>query len=337
MRRLSIQPCGGQRLNRGVTPAAPTCCGLSLAAWIALAASAQPANAQTSAPSDSRAQQQSQFPQAQQASPQLPASGSPSGAQTSLPSAPNQEDALENPVLEEADEDDEVTGLESRIAFTYDYAGFDGGASGDYLRLEWVQAFGPGKRLAVKVEFPYFIHFDGGANEPNANGVGDTLVEFAAMLGKTEKFEHAAAVEVTAPSASDRLVRSEVLGAEGETVIRAAWGFSAQVTEHTLLSGNLGYNKAVHARYGPETINEIEPELILSQAFGKRVGSYLEWNTYYDFTESKWAQAMKVGIEFLLDRKEKWSLSPYFAFALNDFAREMDFRNNAGVYLSRHF
>jgi hypothetical protein len=335
MRQLSLLPC---RAPNRAAPTGLACCSVFLAAWVALLTSAQQANAQTSAPSgDLTAPQQSQFPQAQQASPQLPASGSPSGAQTSLPSAPSQEDALENPVLEQADEDDKVTGLESRIAFTYDYAGFDGGASGDYLRFEWVQAFGPGKRLAVKVEFPFFIRFDGGAGEPNANGVGDTLVEFAAMLGKGEKFEHAAAVEVTAPSASDSLVRLGVLGGEGETVIRVAWGFSAQVTPHTLLSGDLGYNKAVHARYGPETINEIEPELILSQAFGKRVGGYLEWNTYYDFTASQWAQAMKVGIEFVLDRREKWSVAPYFAFALNDFAREMDFRNNAGVYLSRHF
>jgi hypothetical protein len=254
-----------------------------------------------------------------------------------VPAALRHEDALENPVLEEADEEEKVTELKSRVAFTYDYAGFGGGSSGNCLRLEWVQAFGPGKRLAVKVEFPFFIHFDGGAEESNVDGVGDTLVEFAAMLGKTEKFEHAAAVAVTAPSASDSLVRSGVLGAEGETAIKAAWGFSTQVTEHTLLSGNLGYNKAVHARYGAETINEIQPELILSQAFGKRVGGYLEWNTYYDFTESKWAQAMKVGLEFTLDRKEKWGLSPYFAFALNDFAREADFRNNGGVYVSYHF
>ena len=334
MRELWLPPRRRQKPNRGFPPAAPTCCGLFFTAWVALVASTQRANAQTSTPSDG-ASQQSKFPQAQ-ASPQQPGSASSLGTQTSVPGPPGHEDALENPLLEQADEDEIVTNVESRIAFTYDHAGFNEGSSGDYLRLEWVEAFGPAKRMAVKFEFP-FIHFDGGANEPNANGIGDILLEFTGMLGKTEKFEHAAAVEVTAPSASDDLVRLGVLGGEGETVIRAAWGFSTQVTAHTLLSGNLAYNKAVHARHGLETTNEIEPELILSQAFGKRVGGYLDWDTYYDFPASEWAQTLKVGIEFVLDRKEKWSVSPYFAFALNDFAREADFRNNAGFYLSYHF
>jgi hypothetical protein len=103
------------------------------------------------------------------------------------------------------------------------------------------------------------------------------------------------------------------------------------------LSGNLAYSKAVHTGYGFEGTNQIEPELILSQAFSKRVGGFLEWNAYYDFSASQWAQALQLGIDFLLDRKEKWNLSPHFAFALNDFAREMEFRSAAGFDLSYHF
>src|SRR5215467_5531046 len=63
-------------------------------------------------------------------------------------------------------------------------------------------------------------------NEPNANGVGDILLEFMGMLGKTEKFEHSAALEVTVPSANDALARLSVIGGEGEMVIRPAWGFT---------------------------------------------------------------------------------------------------------------
>jgi hypothetical protein len=40
--------------------------------------------------------------------------------------------------------------------------------------------------------------------------------------------------------------------------------------------------------------------------------------TYYDFNATRWAQALQVGIYFLLDRKEKWNLYPHFAFALNE-------------------
>ena len=281
----------------------PACRGLFLAAWVALVASAQQANAQATRPSDSTSQP-SQFSQAQQASAQQPGSGCLSGAQTPMPTAPSHEEALENPVLEQADEDDKVTSLESRIAFKYNHAAFAGDSRGDYLRLEWVQAFGPSKRMAVRVELP-LIHVYGATDEPNANGVGDILLEFIGRLGKTEKFEHTAALEVTVPSANDALARLSVIGGEGETVIRPAWGFTTQVTASTLLSGNLAYSKAVHTRYGFEGTNQIEPELILSQAFSKRVGGFLEWNTYYDFNATRWALALQVGIDFLLDRKEK--------------------------------
>ena len=145
-----------------------------------------------------------------------------------MPTAPSHEEALENPVLEQADEDDKVTSLESRIAFKYNHAAFAGDSRGDYLRLEWVQAFGPSKRMAVRVELP-LIHVYGATDEPNANGVGDILLEFIGMLGKTEKFEHTAALEVTVPSAKDALARLGVIGGEGETVIRPAWGFTTQV------------------------------------------------------------------------------------------------------------
>jgi hypothetical protein len=125
-----------------------------------------------------------------------------------MPTAPSHEEALENPVLEQADEDDKVTSLESRIAFKYNHAAFAGDSRGDYLRLEWVQAFGPSKRMAVRVELP-LIHVYGATDEPNANGVGDILLEFIGMLGKTEKFEHTAALEVTVPSANDALAPVE--------------------------------------------------------------------------------------------------------------------------------
>jgi hypothetical protein len=72
-----------------------------------------------------------------------------------------------------------------------------------------------------------------------------------------------------------------------------------------LLSGNLAYSKVVHTRYGFEGTSQIEPGLILSQAVSKRVGGFLEWNTYYDFNATRWALALQVGIDFLLDRKEK--------------------------------
>ena len=83
--------------------------------------------------------------------------------------------------------------------------------------------------------------------------------------------------------------------------------------------------------------NDIEPELILTQAFAKRVGGYLDWDTYYDFNVHEFAQTLRLGFEVELDRKEKWSFSPYFEFPLNHFTQTTVFKNNVGVELSYHF
>ena len=184
--------------------------------------------------------------------------------------------------------------------------------------------------MAAGIELP-FMHFNGGAGEPSGNGLGDIKLEFRGMLGKGERFEHAAGLEITVPSATNDLV------GEDETVIKLVWGFSAQVTPHTLLSGELAYNKAVQTSHGLPGTNDIEPELILAQAFAKRIGGYLDWNTYYDFNASEYAQTLRVGFNVELDRKEKWSLVPYFEFPLNHFTRITKIKNIVGMELSYNF
>jgi len=280
-------------------------------------------------PHSARAQQPpTSDAQEQQASPQQSASSS--GAQTSAHAIPSPDDALTNPVLEQADEERNITYMQSHLTFKYNHDEYDGGASGDLVQVDWLQSFGPSSRLAAGIELP-FMHFNGGNGEPSSNGLGDMKLEFRGMLSKGERFEQAAGLEITVPSASNDLV------GEGETVIKLVWGFSTQVTPHTLLSGELGYNKAVHTRHGLPGTNNIEPELILTQAFAKRVGGYLDWDTYYDFNASEYAQTLKVGFDVELDGKEKWSLSPYFEFPLNHFTQTTEIKNTVGVELSYIF
>jgi len=208
-------------------------------------------------------------PQVPQATPRQPAGASSSGAQTSGHATPSPDDALDNPVLEQADEERSITYMGSRVTFKYDHDEYDGGSSGDRGRVGWLQSFGPSGRMAAGIELPV-MHFNGGNGEPSGNGLGDIKLELRGMLGKGERFEHAAGFEITVPSASNDLV------GESETVIRLVWGFSTQVTPHTLLSGELGYNKAVQTSHGLPGANDIEPELILAQAFAKRIGGYLD-------------------------------------------------------------
>jgi len=265
-----------------------------------------------------------------QASPQQPSSAGSLGEQTSAHATPSPDDALDNPVLEQADEERNITYMQSHITFKYNHDEYDGGSSGDLVQVDWLQSFASSNRMAAGIELP-LVHFNGSNGEPGGSGLGDIKLQFRGMLGKWEKFEHAAGIEITVPSASNDLV------GENETVIRLVWGFSAQVTPHTMLSGELGYNKAVQTSHALTGTNNIEPELILAQAFDKRVGGYLDWDTYYDFHAGEYAQTLKVGIEFELDHMGKWGLSPCFQFPLNHFTRITDIKNTVGVELSYNF
>ena len=268
--------------------------------------------------------------QAQPISQQQPVNNSSSGSQPSSSAAPRQETALDNPVLEQADEERNIISIQSRLSFTYDHDACDGWASFGCFRVNWLQSFGSSHSLAAEIELP-FAFYDGGNSEPSSHGLGDITVKFIDMLDQGEKFEHAAGIEITAPSASSHLI------GEGETVMKLVWGFSTQVTPHTLLSGQLGYNLAVQASQGHPGSNEIEPELILAQAFAKRVGGYIDWDSYYDFNASKYLQILKLGVDVELDRKQKWSVSPYFEFPLNHFTQTTGIKKNVGFEVSYHF
>ena len=261
--------------------------------------------------------------------PQQPAASTSSSKHVVAPIAPDPNDALENTVLDDADAA-HITYMDPHLALKYNHDRFEGGSTLDRTRVHWLQAFGPSKRLAAGIEVP-FLYFNGGEMEPNANGIGDLTVEFRGMLGKGEKFEHVAGIEFTMPSASN-----DLLGA-GQTVMRLAWGFSAQITSHTLLSGELGYNRAIHTQRSEPGVNYIEPELILTQALGKRVGVFLDWDTYEDFNRTQYILTLKAGLEIELDHKQKWSLTPYAQFPLTRSSQAAEFKNSLGVDLIYNF
>lgn len=218
------------------------------------------------------------------------------GAQNPARANPAQQDALENPILEQDDEERNITYVESHVTFEYRHDEFDGGSNGDSFKTEWLQSFGPSHRMAAGIA-PPFEHASGEQGEPSANGTGDIKLEFRGMLGKGEKFEHAAGIELTLPSASN-----DEIG-EGQTVLTFIWGCSAQLTTHTLLGAESGYNKAVQNQRETPGVNSIEPELILSQAFARRFEGYLDWDSYYDFGFDEYVQTVQRGLEFALDRQ----------------------------------
>ena len=269
-----------------------------------------------------------QPPPTTQGPPQQPSNGT-SSVNQQTPTTASHDDALDNILLEEADEE-HITYMDSHITLEYNHDALEGGSSLDQIQVHWLQALGASKRLAAGIEVP-FLHLHGANAQPSANGIGDVTLEFRGMLTKGEKFEQAAGLELRLPSASN-----ELLG-ESQTVFKPEWGFSAQITSRTLLSGEVGYNRGVHSGPPQTEINNIEPELILSQAFAKRFGAFLEWNSYYQFNVSKFVQTLKVGLEVELDRKQKWSIAPYAVFPLNHISREEEFKNSVGFDLIYNF
>ncbi len=131
--------------------------------------------------------------QAQPISQQQPVNNSAAGSQPSSNATAGEETALDNPVLIQADEERNLISIQSRFSLAYDHDAYDGGSICECFRVDWLQSFGPAHRLAAEIELP-FSFYNSGNSEPSTTGLGDITVKFIDMIGKGEKFEHAAGI-----------------------------------------------------------------------------------------------------------------------------------------------
>jgi len=228
-------------------------------------------------------------------------------------------------VLHQADEDDKETYLESHAAFRYRHDQFPDSLNGDELRIHWQQSFASSGRLAAGIELP-FINVRGDGSR--STGTGDIQLDFRGMMGKYERFEHAAGIQVVLPSASHELLE------DGQTVLGLVWGFSAAMTKHTTLDAEFKYRKAVSSRFDTPERNNLGAEVILTHAFTERVGGYLASESYYEFSVYGYVNTLKIGAAVLLDRQKKWSFSPYVLFPLTHAARHLETDGAAGLDLT---
>jgi len=284
-------------------------------------------------PSAPAQQSQSQQTPSEQTTTQPSAGASPqagSGNSSSPQNPPAAQTALNNPRLVETDEKRSLTCMEPRIEFEYRYDRFDGGINGDTAQITWLQSFGSAQRLAAGIEFPVSYQSAEGPGEHSATGVGDITLQFRGMLSKGEKFEQAAGIEVTVPSSSPPL-------ADGQTVLKSVWGFSAALARETLLNGEFGYNRAVENQYPVPDTNSFEPEIILTQGLTKRVDGYLDWDTYYEFNLHEYVMTLQPGLDIALDRQGKWTLSPFAIFPLNHASRAVETGFAAGFDFAYNF
>jgi hypothetical protein len=266
-----------------------------------------------------------------QAQQKPPASGAQTPAAAAQPGGvaglPTQAGPFDDVLIKETDEDDVPTDLFSRVSFEYDHASFNGGADNDRFRIKGQQAFGPKYRLGFGYEIP-FIDAHRNGDVRSASGLGDVKLIVSAVLGDTGKFKNAVQAEFTLPSAAN-----EVVGF-GQTIVKAVWSFSTPLGERTVVSGILGYNKAVNTNRGQQGVNSFEPQTVLVHKFSGRVAGYLDYDTYEDFNAEQFGQTLKAGVTFGLDRQLRWSLSPYGQFPLNQFTSSTNIKSDVGAELS---
>jgi hypothetical protein len=237
----------------------------------------------------------------------------------------------ESILVDLADREDKIQYIASYATFEYGHDRFGDHSQGDSMLFHWLQSFGPSKRLAAGIEFPVIYE-----SLPGAAGIGDVMLEFRGMLSKGEKFEHAAVFQITVPSGTRQLIDDGHI-LDGQTILTLGWGCSAHLAEHTEVSLELHYNKAVHSRTSDPKRNYLEPQLIVSQGIMERLAGYLEWNQYYEYSKRLYVPLLKPGLTISLGREHKWSISPYVDFPLNRNARIEETKLGAGAVLSYTF
>jgi len=246
-------------------------------------------------------------------------------AQATSASGTTNQSADYEKVLEQADEEDKETYIESYLSFRYRHDHFLEGLNGDELRIHWQQSFGPSGRLAAGIEVP-FINVRGDSSD--AAGIGDIRLDFRGMISKGERFEQAGGIELTAPSASHELLD------DGQTVLGFLWGFSVKIAERTTLDGEARYRKALSSRFGTPKLNNPGGEFVLTQAFTQRFSGFLDSENYYEFSIHGYVSTLKIGAEALLDRQKKWSLSPYVLLPFTQAARHLETDAAVGLELT---
>ncbi len=253
-----------------------------------------------------------------------PAQGPPRpqiGAGTAPPG-----DALDEPLLQDADEDQVPSDLFSRLTLKYDHLAYAAGYESDRFRLSGQQALDR-NRFSLGYELP-FLDLRGGAAPSSGPSLGDIKLSLNAGLGRWDRFTNAATIEATLPSASE-----PGLGL-GQNLLRMAWGFSIPLARETVLSGTLAYNKGVSAPAGQQGANSFEPEWVLAQGIGRHLAGFLDWDTYRDFNAGQFGQTLKAGLVIQLEKTKRWSASPYGQFPLNHFTSAGNIRSDAGVDVS---
>jgi hypothetical protein len=249
----------------------------------------------------------------------------------STPPTPGKASQLQNVLLLQADPDIELIYLKSRVGIEYAFTQYYNNGTSNKLKLKGLQGLGHNYRFGLGYEVPYSFVQGGGPLDRSANGIADFKLGFGGYISKSERFGQGVAIKVTFQTAyNSRLGGSN-------TVLEPYYSCTLPLGGRMLLTGTLTYGKAIRTRPGARPVSQIEPELAVSRTLGKRVAAYIDWDSYYSFTFDEFGQKLKAGLGVSLDAKNRWSLSPYVEFPLNNFTTRTNEKRAAAVSLKFYY
>jgi hypothetical protein len=257
----------------------------------------------------------------------LPAQSSPPASPGSGQSrTPSTAEEKQTEALEAEAGEHDLTYLNPRLVFRYDFRSQAGDTSTNRFRLKSLFSFGPHKRLAIAINIPV-LHKN--VNGDSAGGLGAVEVQFGGVLYRGRRFRTGAAVEFGFPTATSPLLGGST------TTIKPAWGFTATFSPRFELNAIFNYKRSIYTTSGSPA-NEFEPDITMNvRALGMTWSG--NWDSYYLFATGQFAQTAKVGISRRLDKRGRWVASPYYSFPLNGAGRQTQYIHKAGLDVTWYF
>ena len=217
----------------------------------------------------------------------------------------------------------DITYIRDFVLFRYDYKLQDGPDETNRFRLKLLYAFGPDSRFGASVSVPVMFETTPTAS---AFGSGDTEIVVGAILYRNPSFRTAITFQVTPQTSSENLLGGST------TTIKPAWGFSQVFSSRCQLTAAFYYEQSVHTVRGAPT-KQFEPDLTFNFRV-LRATWFVEYDSYYLFIPSQYAQTMKLGGSRTLGRDKQWVASAYYSVAINDPGTATQYHYNPGFDLT---
>jgi hypothetical protein len=245
-----------------------------------------------------------------------------SQAPTPLTSAsPSELEEVE--LMQEEVGDRDPTYLRTHVIGRYDYRVANGSITTDRLRLKFQYAFGPFQRFGVSVLVPMLWR---GTPARSASGIGDTEVQGAINVYRTDRLRVGAALQGTFRMSSDAL-----LGV-GSTTIKPSGALTAVLASRLELTGAVYYVRSIEQARGP-VVNQLQPDVIANVRVGSAIW-FVELDSFYDFRPERLAPTLKTGISDGFGPDRRWVINGYYSVGLNDHARLTQHRYSVGLDLT---